>query len=203
MSAPEPTRPTPPTRHQNLYAHQLWMQQRFYAGLLLAIGLVSVGLAIYQRQLLNANTIAFVVYLPLGLVMAGGFLIYRRRSQLEILDSGVKVSNLLRSVTIDYDTIRWAKALPLRQHFEDGRRVVPFMKRHIDKPAVFIKVRGDESELKAIKSKLGLFKSGLMAEDVIAVPVPDADAVVWEISAHLPDRIGQNQGGARRRKRRH
>ena len=203
MSTPEPTRPTPPTRHQNLYAHQLWMQQRFYAGLLLAIGLVSVGLAIYQRQLLNANTIAFVVYLPLGLVMAGGFLIYRRRSQLEILDSGVKVSNLLRSVTIDYDTIRWAKALPLRQHFEDGRRVVPFMKRHIDKPAVFIKVRGDESELKAIKSKLGLFKSGLMAEDVIAVPVPDADAVVWEISAHLPDRIGQNQGGARRRKRRH
>ena len=203
MSTPEPTRPTPPTRHQNLYAHQLWMQQRFYAGLLLAIGLVSVGLAIYQRQLLNANTIAFVVYLPLGLVMAGGFLIYRRRSQLEILDSGVKVSNLLRSVTIDYDTIRWAKALPLRQHFEDGRRVVPFMKRHIDKPAVFIKVRGDESELKAIKSKLGLFKSGLMAEDVIAVPVPDADAVVWEISAHLPERIGQNQGGARRRKRRH
>ena len=203
MSTPEPTRPTPPTRHQNLYAHQLWMQQRFYAGLLLAIGLVSVGLAIYQRQLLNANTIAFVVYLPLGLVMAGGFLIYRRRSQLEILDSGVKVSNLLRSVTIDYDTIRWAKALPLRQHFEDGRRVVPFMKRHIDKPAVFIKVRGDESELKAIKSKLGLFKSGLMAEDVIAVPVPDADAVVWQISAHLPDRIGQNQGGARRRKRRH
>jgi len=203
LSTPEPTRPTPPTRHQNLYAHQLWMQQRFYAGLLLAIGLVSVGLAIYQRQLLNANTIAFVVYLPLGLVMAGGFLIYRRRSQLEILDSGVKVSNLLRSVTIDYDTIRWAKALPLRQHFEDGRRVVPFMKRHIDKPAVFIKVRGDESELKAIKSKLGLFKSGLMAEDVIAVPVPDADAVVWEISAHLPERIGQNQGGARRRKRRH
>jgi hypothetical protein len=203
LSTPEPTPPTPPTRHQNLYAHQLWMQQRFYAGLLLAIGLVSVGLAIYQRQLLNANTIAFVVYLPLGLVMAGGFLIYRRRSQLEILDSGVKVSNLLRSVTIDYDSIRWVKALPLRQHFEDGRRVVPFMKRHIDKPAVFIKVRGDESELKAIKSKLGLFKSGLMAEDVIAVPVPDADGVVWEISAHLPERVGQNQGGARRRKRRH
>lgn len=199
MSTAEPTRPT---RHQNLYAHHLWLQQRFYAGLLLAIGLVSIGLAVYQRQIINANTIAFVVYLPLGLIMAGGFLFYRWRSKVEILDEGVKVSNSIRSVTIDYDAIRWVKALPLKQHFENGRRVVPFMKRQIDKPAVFMKLRGDESELKAIKSKLGIFKSGLMDEDVLAIPVPDADVVVWEISAHLPERIGQNQGGARRRKRR-
>jgi hypothetical protein len=40
-----------------------------------------------------------------------------------------------------------------------------------------------------------------MNEETIAVPVPDADAVVWEISAHLPERTGQNQGGAKRRKR--
>ncbi len=199
MSTAEPTRPS---RHQNLYAHHLWMQQRFYAGLLLAIGLVSIGLAVYQRQILNANTVAFVVYLPLGLIMAGGFLFYRWRSKVEVLDEGVKVSNSLRSVIIDYDSIRWVKALPLKQHFENGRRVVPFMKRQIDKPAVFMKLRGDESELKAIKSKLGIFKSGLMDEDVLAIPVPDADVVVWEISAHLPDRIGQNQGGKKRRKRR-
>lgn len=199
MSTAEPTRPS---RHQNLYAHHLWMQQRFYAGLLLAIGLVSIGLAVYQRQILNANTVAFVVYLPLGLIMAGGFLFYRWRSKVEVLDEGVKVSNSLRSVIIDYDSIRWVKALPLKQHFENGRRVVPFMKRQIDKPAVFMKLRGDESELKAIKSKLGIFKSGLMDEDVLAIPVPDADVVVWEISAHLPDRIGQNQGGKKRRRRR-
>jgi hypothetical protein len=65
-----------------------------------------------------------------------------------------------------------------------------------------MKLRGDEAQLTAIKKKLGIFKSGLMGEDVIAIPVPDADVVVWEISAHLPERIGQNQGGARRRKRR-
>jgi hypothetical protein len=190
------------TRHQNLYAQNLWLQQRFYAGLLLVIGLGSIGLAIYQRQLFNANTIAFVVYLPLGIIMAAAFLFYRWRSKLEVLDGGVKISNSLRSVTIEYDSIRWVKALPLRQHFENGRRVVPFMKRHIDKPAVFMKLRGDESELKAIKKNLGIFKSGLMAEDVIAIPVPDADVAVWQISAHLPERVGQNQGGARRRKRR-
>lgn len=194
--------PARPTRHQNLYAHNLWLQQRFYAGLLLAIGIVSLGLAIYQRQLLNTNTIAFVVYLPLGVIMAGGFLFYRWRSKVEVLDAGVKISNSVQSVIVDYDTIRWVKALPLKQHFEDGRRVVPFMKRHVDKPAVFMKLRGDETELKAIKKKLGIFKGGLMEGDVIAIPVPDADVLVWEIGAHLPERVGMNQGGARRRKRR-
>lgn len=191
-----------PARHQNMYAHHLWQQQRFYAALLLVIGLGSVGLAIYQRQLVSANFFAFAVYLPLGILMTAGFLFYRWRSKVQVVDGGVKISNAFQSVTIGYDTIRWVRALPLRQHFENGRRVVPFMKRHVDKPAVFMKVRGDESELKAIKRRLGIFKSGLMAEDVIAIPVPDADAVVWEISSHLPERIGQNQGGARRRKRR-
>ena len=55
--------------------------------------------------------------------------------------------------------------------------------------------------LAAIKKKLGLFRTRLMNEEMIAIPVPDADAAVWEINSHLPERIGQNQGGARRRKR--
>ncbi|HUE66846.1 MAG TPA: hypothetical protein VMP38_01595, partial [Candidatus Acidoferrum sp.] len=62
--------------------------------------------------------------------------------------------------------------------------------------------RGDETELAAVKKKLGIFRGRMMAEETIAIPVPDADAVVWEISGHLPVRLGQNQGGARRRKRR-
>ncbi|TMC36614.1 MAG: hypothetical protein E6J28_09675 [Chloroflexi bacterium] len=203
MSTPEPSRPK---SYQNMYAHHLWMQQRFYAGLLLVVGLGSTAIAIYQGQLLTTNFAAFIIYVPLGLLLVAGFLVYRWRSKVQVLDSGVKISNTLRSVTIDYDNIRWVKALPLRQHFESQngrtRRIVPFMKRHIDKPAVFLKIRGDESELEAIKKQLGVFKSGLMDEDVIAIPVPDADVVVWEISSHLPERIGQNQGGARRRKRR-
>jgi hypothetical protein len=75
------------------------------------------------------------------------------------------------------------------------------MRQHIDKPAVFIKVRGDEEELGKIKKNLGIFRTRLMDDDVIAVPVPDADTVVWEISAHLPERLGTNQGGQKRRKR--
>jgi len=42
----------------------------------------------------------------------------------------------------------------------------------------------------------------LAYEDTIAMPVPDPDKVAWAISSHLPERIGQNQGGQRRRRRR-
>jgi hypothetical protein len=67
------------------------------------------------------------------------------------------------------------------------------------KPALFVRLRGDEDELAAIKKKLG----GRVAyEDMIALPLKDADALSWEISSRLPDRLGQNQGGGRRRKRR-
>ena len=41
-----------------------------------------------------------------------------------------------------------------------------------------------------------------MYEDTIAIPVPDPDALAWEITSHLPERIGQNLGGGKRRKRR-
>ena len=55
------------------------------------------------------------------------------------------------------------------------------------------------ARLAVIKKRLG---SRLFYEDTIAMPVPDADAASWEIAARLPYRIGQNQGGGRRKKRR-
>jgi hypothetical protein len=196
--------PNRPTRHQNLYAHHLWQQQRFFAGLLLAAGLVATGIAVYQHQLFSPAFSVWLVYIPTGILLGAAIFIYRWRSNVRVTDAGVKISSLLSSVVIDYDSIRWVKALPLRQHFQDRRSkmIAPIMKQHIDKPAVFIKVRGDEAQLKTIKKNLGIFRSRLMDEETIAIPVPDADSVVWEISSHLPERVGQNQGGARRRKRR-
>lgn len=196
--------PTKPARHQNLYAHQLWLQQRFFAGLLVAAGLVATAIAIYQRQIFSPSSSVWLMYIPAGLLLGGGILLYRYRSHLKVLDEGVKISSMFTSVVLDYDSIRSVKALPLRQHFLDSRSrmVAPIMKQHIDKPAVFIRVRGDDTQLAAIKKRLGLFRGRLMADDTIAVPVPDADTVVWEITSHLPERTGQNQGGARRRKRR-
>jgi len=170
----------------------------------LLAGVVATGIAIYQGQLFTPAFAVWLIYIPTGLLLGAVILLYRWRSNLQVLDDGVRISSMLSNVVIDYDSIRWVKAMPLRQHFQDrrSRMIAPIMKQHIDKPAVFIKVRGDETELAQMKRRLGLFRSRLMYEETIAIPVPDADTVVWEISAHLPDRIGQNQGGARRRKRR-
>jgi hypothetical protein len=196
--------PTRPTRHQNLYAHHLWQQQRFFAALLVGAGVIATGLAVYRGQLFSPSFAVWLIYVPAGLLLGGGILLYRYRSNLKVLDDGVKISSMFSNVVIDYDSIRSVKALPLRQHFLESRSrmVAPIMKQHIDKPAVFIRVRGDDTQLAAIKKKLGLFRGRLMDDDTIAIPVPDPDAVVWEINAHLPERIGQNQGGSRRRKRR-
>ncbi len=201
MSAETASRPR---RHQNLYAHHLWQQQRFFAGLLLAAGVVATGISIYQGQLFSPAFSVWLIYIPTGILLGGVILLYRYRSNMQVLDDGVKISSMFNSVVIDYDSIRWVKALPLKQHFQErrSRMIAPIMKQHIDKPAVFIKVRGDDQALAKMKKNLGLFRSRLMDEETIAIPVPDADTVVWEISAHLPERIGQNQGGSRRRKRR-
>lgn len=182
----------------------MWLQWRFFALAFIVIGGAATGLAIYQHQLNSPGFALWLIYIPSGLLIGIGSFLYRRRSNLQVLDEGVKISNMFSSVVIDYDSIRSVKALPLRQHFQErrSRMIAPIMKQHIDKPAVFLRVRGDETELAAIKKRLGLFRTRLMDEETIAIPVPDADAAVWEISSHLPERLGQNQGGARRRKRR-
>jgi hypothetical protein len=188
-------------RHQNLHAHHLWRQQRFFAGFLVAVGVVMTLLLIYQGQITRTANLIWVLYIPSGLLLGGAFLLYRRRSHVQVQEDAVKVSTLFSTVMLPYDSVRSAKALPLRQHFQDrrSRMIAPIMKQYVDKPAVFIRVRGDETELAAMRKKLG---SRLMHEDTIAVPVPDADAAAWEISSRLPDRLGQNQGGGKRRKRR-
>src|SRR5438270_4978806 len=118
MSTAAPSRPS---RHQNLYAHQLWMQQRFFAGLLLLAGVVATGIAIYQRQLFSPAFAIWLVYIPTGLLLGGAILLYRWRSNLRVQEDGVRISSMLQSVVIDYDSIKSVKALPLRQHFQDKR----------------------------------------------------------------------------------
>jgi hypothetical protein len=193
--------PSTGARHQNLHAHHLWRQQRFFAGFLVAVGVVMTLLLVYQGQLKQPSQLIWVLYIPSGLLLGGAFLLYRRRSHVQVLEEGVKISNLLSTVVLPYESVRSVKAMPLRQHFQDrrSRMIAPIMKQYVDKPALFIRVRGDETELASMKKRLG---ARLMHEDTIAVPVPDADAAAWEISSRLPDRLGQNQGGGKRRKRR-
>jgi hypothetical protein len=193
----------PPGRARQpiLYADQLWRQQRFFAGFLIAVGVVMTILLIYQGQLTKTANLIWVIYIPSGLLLGGAFLLYKRRSYVEAHEEGVKIGTLRSSVLIDYDRIRGVRVQPLKLAFQDrrSRMIAPMMKPLIEKPALFLRLRGDDEEVADIKRRLG---NRMMYEDTIALPLRDADAVAWEISSRLPDRLGQNQGGGKRRKRR-
>jgi hypothetical protein len=189
------------SRQPILYADQLWRQQRFFAAFLVAVGVGMTALLIYRGELLQTSNLIWAAYIPSGLLLGGAFLLYKYRSFVEPLDDGLKVSTLRSSVLIDYDDIRSVKVQPLKLAFLDKRKrmVAPMMRPLLEKPALFVRLRNDESEMAAIKKKLG---GRVVFEDMIALPLKDADAVSWEISSRLPDRLGQNQGGGKRRKRR-
>ncbi|TMB87412.1 MAG: hypothetical protein E6J18_00165 [Chloroflexi bacterium] len=191
----------PRARQPILYADQLWRQQRFFAGFLVAVGIGMTALLIYKGQLLQTTNLIWVAYIPSGLLLGGAFLVYKWRSYVEPLDDGLKVSALRSSVIIDYGDIRSVKVQPLKIAFQDNRKrmVAPMMRPLLERPALFVRLRNDEAALATIKKTLG---ARMVWEDTIAMPVKDADAVSWEISSRLPERLGQNQGGGRRRKRR-
>jgi hypothetical protein len=193
--------PSGRARQPILYADQLWRQQRFFAGFLIAVGVVMTILLIYQGQLSKTANLIWALYIPSGLLLGGAFLLYKRRSYVEAGEDGVKIGTLRSSVLIDYDRIRGVRVQPLKLAFQDrrSRMIAPMMKPLIEKPALFLRLRGDDEEVTDVKKLLG---ARMMYEDTIALPLRDADAVAWEISSRLPDRLGQNQGGGKRRKRR-
>lgn len=195
------TSPNGRVRQPILYADQMWRQQRFFAGFLIAVGLVMTGVLVYQNQLFLHSNLIWSLYVPSGALLGGAFLVYKWRSYVETGESGLKVSTLFSSVVIDYDQIRMVKVQPLSLAFQDSRKryVARITKPLMDKKALFVRLRGSDDEVQAIRKKLG---SRLAYEDTIAMPVPDADAVAWAITSHLPERLGQNLGGGKRRKRR-
>lgn len=186
-------------RQPILYAEQMWRQQRFFAAFLLIVGVIAPALVLYYHQPIQPNLI-WLLYGPSGLLLGGAFLFYRWRSYVEPVEEGLRVSTLTSSILIDYDVIRLVKVQPLKVAFQDKRRrmVAPIMKPLLEKPALFVRLRGDEAELAIVKKRLG---SRLFYEDTIALPVPDADASAWAITSRLPYRLGQNLGGGKRRKR--
>jgi hypothetical protein len=199
LSATETQQASP--RQPILYADQLWRQQRFFAGFLVLVGVGMTGLLLYKGQLTTTSNLIWLMYIPSGLLLGGAFLFYKYRSFAEPLDEGFKVSALRSSVLIPYESIRSVKVQPLKLAFLDKRKrmVAPMMRPLMERPALFVRLRNDETEIAAIKKTLG---ARVVYEDMIALPLKDADALSWEISSRLPDRLGQNQGGGKRRKRR-
>ena len=188
-------------RQPILYAERMWRQQRFFAAFMIVVG---AGFTIWQTTQHLVGTSSYVLwllYMPAGLLYGGAFLYNRWRSYMEPLEQGLKVSTFRSSVVIDYDTIRGVKVQPLKVGFQDRRSksLPPVVRPLLDLPALFVRVRGDETEVAAIKKRLG---GRLFYEDTIILPIKDAEAAAWEISSRLPMRLGQNKGGGRRRKRR-
>jgi hypothetical protein len=197
------TQPSPNGRVRQpiLYADQMWRQQRFFAAFLVIVGIAMTGILVYNGQLFRNSNYIWLLYVPSGILLGAAFLYYKWRSYVEAQDSGLKFSMLFSSVIVDYDQIRLVKVQPLSVAFQDSRSrmVARAMKPLLDKPALFVRLRGDQDQVAQIVKRLG---ARIAYDDTIAVPVPDADAAAWSISSHLPERIGQNLGGGKRRKRR-
>jgi len=188
-------------RQPILYAEEMWRRQRTWVMLLVALGVVmSVFMLVTRRGALDGNSAVWLAYIPAGLLFGGVLLYYRWRNSVEVTDGGLRIRNLLSSEIIPYDQIRSARVQPLALHFQDSRKryVRPISRPLMPKPALFVRVRGDETELARLRRKLG---AQLVAGDTVALPIRDPDAMAWEVSSRLPARTGVNLGGQRRRKR--
>src|SRR2546425_10320833 len=100
-----------PTRHQNLYAHHLWLQQRFFAGLLLLAGVVATGIAIYQGQLFSPAFAVWLVYIPTRILLGGAILLYPWRSNPRVLGARRRISSMLPNGGLGYDSLKAGEAL--------------------------------------------------------------------------------------------
>jgi hypothetical protein len=188
-------------RQQILYAEQMWRNQRLWVLFLVLAGvLISPTMFILHHGQFDANTEIFLLYLPLGLLYGAAMLAYRHRSAVEITPDGVRVGKLLRAYLIPYDLIRTVRVQKLDLHFQDARKrlIRPINKGLLTQNALYIRIVADDERIPELRRGLG---SQLMADDMIAIPVPDPDAMSWEITSRLPERITTNLGGQRRRKR--
>jgi len=188
-------------RQPILYAEMMWRNQRIWVLVLSVAGIVlSAFTYLSGRDRSGATFAVFLLYTACGLLFGGVLLLYRRRNHAEVTDRGLVVSNLLRSAVIGYDLIRSTRVQKLEMHFQDARRrqVPPVARPLLTQNALFVRLRPDEVQLAELRRRLG---SRLVNADMVALPVPDPDALAWEVTSRLPERTGANLGGQRRRKR--
>jgi hypothetical protein len=188
-------------RQPILYAEEMWRKQRTWVLMLVAIGVVMSGVMLYTRRgVFDQNVAIWLIYIAAGLVFGGLLMLYRQRNNVQVTEAGLRVSNLLRSVVIDYDLVRSARVQKLETHFLDKRKryVRPVARPLLAKDALFVRLRTDDVRVAELRRRLG---GQLASEDTVALPVPDPDGLAWEVTSRLPERTGVNQGGQRRRKR--
>lgn len=192
-------------RQPILYAEAMWRRQWYFGVLLVVVGIaILVVNAFYPAagRAFGSTSPIWLLYVPGGCLFLAALLLYRWRNHVHVREDKLHVSNLLTAVDIDYELIRGLRVQPLKAHFEAAERKryrTPIMRPYEERAALFIRLRKDDPMTAYIVRRLG---ARIGHQDTLAIPVPDPDALSWEIGAHLPERAGINQGGRRRGKRR-
>jgi hypothetical protein len=178
----------------------MWRRQRIFF-LLPVLGIVFAAFTFYSNHFRFDNSVAvWLAYIPAGILFIGAMLLYRSRNFIQVTDNGVRIGRTFRTTAIAFDQIRAARVQPLERYFQDmgRRRHPPMVRALLPKPALYLRLRGDDARVAGIVRALG---SQVAFADTIALPIPDPDAMAWEISSRLPERQTANLGGQRRRKR--
>lgn len=191
-------------RQPILYAEAMWRRQWFFGVLLIVLGVVIEVMNLFfpaAGRVFGASSWVWSLYFPGGCLLLAGLLFYRWRNHVRVGDR-LHISNLFSAVDIDYELVRGVRVQPLKVAFEAAHRKrlrVPTMRSYEEKPALFIRLRKDDPMTAHVVRKLG---ARMAYEDTLALPVPDPDALSWEITSRLPEKQGGNLGGQRRNKRR-
>ena len=187
-------------RYPILYADQEWRQNRTLVLILLALG-VGTG-AYYGFVRHDVNGLFGAAYILMAILLGGFYLLRRRRSYVEPAEDGLRIGKLFSTLKIDYDSIRTARVLPLRQVIPDTgkkRYLPPPVRAHLDSQSLVLRFKGEPEQIAAVTRGLG---PRHVFENSAVFPVPNPEAAAREVARHLPEGTGSNLGGARRRGRR-
>ena len=188
-------------RQPILYAEAMWRRQWYFGVLLIVVGVAILAVNTFfpaTGRAIGSSSPVWLLYVPGGCLLLAVLLFYRWRNHVRVGEERLHVSNLLSGVDIDYGLIRGLRVQPLKTAFESADRKryrTPVMRAYEDRPALFIRLRKEDPQTPYIVRRLG---RRIGYDDTLAIPVPDPDALSWEIGAHLPERMGSNLGGQRR-----
>jgi hypothetical protein len=191
-------------KQPNLYADELWKRNWFMAPFLLLMGtgftvyFVFVAKTTRDVPILMAEALGGAA---LVLLFFGGF---RYLSYVKVTEEGLRFNWTLpfSNALLPWEVIRNARVADLSGFYPPNRKsyVYNMNKPLLDKPALYLRLGGDEAVLARLSRKLG---KRYVVDGTLAVPVPDPKSLAQEVSQRLPNRqLQQNLGGAKRPKRR-
>ena len=192
-------------RHRILYAEVDWRRQRTMYLVFMILALAFSGYTyVSQKERLSSAVLVWLIYVPLLAALLVFLRLNAARSYGAVREEGPGGHRLSRSGGIDYGSIRSVRVQPLSQAYQDARRRLgnrPGVKPLLERPALFVRFRGDDAEVAEITRRLG---AKLTFDGTAAIPVDDPQAVADELAPRLPVSAGgANLGGGKRRKRRH